>query len=116
MKNQLIDSSIKYGLENFAISHIVSILERNPKIEKVILFGSRAIGNFQNGSDVDLSLIGKELELNDILNASIEIDNLALPYKFDLVIYDRIKEKALLEHIDRVGITLFERELTVMRH
>jgi predicted nucleotidyltransferase len=115
MKNQIIDSSIKYGLENFVISQIVTILERNPKIEKVILFGSRAKGNFQNGSDVDLSLIGKELELNDIINASIEIDNLALPYRFDFVIYDRIKEKALLEHIDRVGITLYERDLTAVR-
>ena len=111
MKNQLIDRSTKYGLENSAISQIISILESNLKIEKIVLFGSRAKGNFQNGSDVDLSLMGKELTLNDILNASIEIDELALPYKFDLIIYNRIKEKALLEHIDRVGITLFERDM-----
>lgn len=99
----------KCGLEHVEINQIISILGKNSKIEKVVLFGSRAKGNFQNGSDVDLSLIGNKLELNDILNASIEIDNLSLPYKFDLVIYDRIKEKALLEHINRVGITLFER-------
>jgi predicted nucleotidyltransferase len=99
----------KCGLEHIEINQIISILEKNSKIEKVVLFGSRAKGNFQNGSDVDLSLIGNNLELNDILNASIEIDNLSLPYKFDFVIYDRIKEKALLEHINRVGITLFER-------
>ncbi|HLN73820.1 MAG TPA: nucleotidyltransferase domain-containing protein [Prolixibacteraceae bacterium] len=110
MKDQLVDNRIKYGLEDAAIGQIVSILESNPKIEKIVLFGSRAKGNFQNGSDVDISLIGKELGLNDILNASIEIDELALPYKFDLVIYDRIKEKSLLDHIDRVGIILFERD------
>ena len=99
----------KCGLEQLEINQIISILEKNSKIEKVVLFGSRAKGNFHNGSDVDLLLIGKKLELNDILNASIEIDNLSLPYKFDFVIYDRIKEEALLEHINRVGIKLFER-------
>jgi predicted nucleotidyltransferase len=109
MKDQLVDNRTKYGLEDFTISRIVSILESNPKIEKIVLFGSRAKGNYQNGSDVDLSLMGKGLELNDILNASIEIDDLALPYQFDFVIYDRIKEKALTDHIDRVGVTLFER-------
>ena len=113
MKDQLVDNKTIYGLEELAINQIISILGSNPKIEKVILFGSRAKGNFQNGSDIDLALLGNDLELNDVLNASIEIDELALPYKFDLVIYDRIKEKALLEHIDRVGVILFERKVTI---
>ena len=103
------DKITKYGLAVSDINKIILILKRNQKIEKIILFGSRAKGTYQNGSDIDLALMGKNLKLNDILDASIEIDNLGLAYKFDLVIYDRIKEKALLEHIDRVGITLFER-------
>lgn len=107
------DKDVTCGLEHGEIKQIVSILGKNSKIEKAVLFGSRAKGNFHNGSDVDLSLMGTELALNDLLNASIEIDNLSLPYKFDLVIYDRIKEKALLEHIDRVGITLFDRTIPI---
>jgi len=47
--------------------------------------------------------------LNDVLNLSLEIDELFLPYKFDLIIFDRIREKALVEHINRVGIVLFQR-------
>lgn len=97
------------GLSTAQINQVVSILKSNPKIEKVILFGSRAIGNFNAGSDVDLSLVGDQLKLTDILDASIEIDKLMLPYKFDLVIYNRIKEKALQEHINRVGIILLNR-------
>jgi hypothetical protein len=58
---------------------------------------------------VDIALKGSGLKLNDIIDASIEIDKLYLPYKFDFVIYDRIKEKALAEHIERVGIVLYER-------
>lgn len=110
MKNEVLDSRTKIGLELFTINEIVSILEKNPKIEKVVLFGSRAKGNFQNGSDIDLALHGTGLNVNDILNTSIEIDQLSLPYQIDFVIYDRITEKTLQEHIDRVGITLFERK------
>jgi hypothetical protein len=54
-------------------------------------------------------LVGNELVLNDILDVSVGIDELTLPYKFDLVIYDRIKEVALINHINRVGIVLFDR-------
>lgn len=103
------NSGTKYGLDNDAINQIISVLTENSKINEVILFGSRAKGNFRNGSDVDLSLIGKELQLNDVLNASIAIDDLSLPYKFDIVIYDRITEKALIDHINRIGIVLFDR-------
>lgn len=100
----------KYGLVDYEIDQVISIIGNNPKIEKVILFGSRAKGNFKNGSDIDLSLIGSDLKLNDILDLSIEIDKLALPYKFDLIISDRIKEQALVDHINRVGVILFERK------
>lgn len=99
----------QYGLESAAFESIISVLSSNPKIREVILFGSRAKGTFHAGSDVDLALIGSALNLDDILNASIDIEKLNLPYKFDLVIYERIKESALVDHIKRVGVVLFER-------
>ena len=104
MKNQP-----AYGLEVEVIDNILSKLTSNPKISKIILFGSRAKGTFRAGSDVDLALVGSELNLDDILNASLEVETLLLPYKFDFVLYHRIKESELTEHIDRVGVVLFER-------
>ena len=98
-----------HGLLESDIKDVISILQQNQKIHKITLFGSRAKGTFNDGSDVDLVLLGVDLKLNDILDASIEIEKLLLPYKFDLIIYERIKEKALIEHIDRVGIVLYER-------
>ncbi len=98
------------GLTDAEKNDLVAILEKNRKIEQVILFGSRVKGNYKAGSDIDLSLIGKDLKLDDIVNAMIEIDKLFLPYKIDIIIYDRIEEKALKEHIDRVGITIFDRQ------
>ncbi len=101
--------SIKYGLLNSQLDKVVRLIEQNNKVDKVILFGSRAKGNFQNGSDIDLALKGKNLNLDDVLNLSVDFDQLDLPYKFDIVIYDRIKEPALVEHIDRAGVVLFDR-------
>lgn len=99
------------GLSDFDLNGLITIFSRNRTIDEVILFGSRAKGVFQNGSDIDLAIKGCEFALNDMLNLSIEIDALELPYKIDLIILDRITEVALLEHIQRVGISLYKKEV-----
>lgn len=101
---------LKHGLPEADISNIISVLQGFQKINKLILFGSRAKGNYSEGSDIDLAISGRELELNDVLDALIEIDKLSLPNKFDLIIYNSIKDQSLREHIDRVGVVLFERK------
>ena len=97
---------LNIGLSKNDLESIVRIIKKNPKIEDAVLFGSRAKGTFSDGSDIDIALKGKEILLNDVLDLSIELEELYLPYKFDLIIYDRIKEEALKDHINRVGISL----------
>lgn len=99
----------KYGLKERDVESIVSILKSNPGIDKAFLFGSRAKGNNDPGSDIDIAIKGPNLKLNDILEASMKFEDLLLPYKLDLIIYDRINDEELKNHIDRVGIALFER-------
>jgi predicted nucleotidyltransferase len=96
----------KYGLLKNDINNIVSVLISNPKIEEIVLFGSRAKGSNRAGSDIDLAIKGENLNLDDLLIAKIQIDKLSLPYKFDIVIYHKITEEELINHINRVGITL----------
>lgn len=103
------NENTKYGILESDISQIVSVMQQNRNISKVILFGSRAKGTFHNGSDIDLALFGDSLGLNDILDLTIEIEKLNLPYMFDLIIYNRIKEATLLDHINRMGANLYER-------
>ncbi len=88
---------------------ILSTLCRNEKINRIILFGSRAKGSYATGSDIDLALSGENLNTNDILDLSNELEELELPYKFDLVILERIKEQDLLEHIFRAGIIIYDK-------
>lgn len=102
------DHDLKYGIPVADFKNVITILKENVKIDHAILFGSRAKGTYSNGSDVDIALLGKDLKLNDILQISEEIEQLFLPWKFDLIIFNRIKEQALIEHINRVGIELFQ--------
>ncbi|MFV0346788.1 MAG: nucleotidyltransferase domain-containing protein [Bacteroidales bacterium] len=94
------------GLDTEDIGRIINIIEDNVDIEDAVLFGSRAKGDFTNGSDVDIAFKGNNLQIGDILNLYLAVDELYLPYKFDLIIYDHIEDTALKEHIDRVGVSL----------
>jgi uncharacterized protein len=98
-----------YGFTKDQIKGILEVLQENKKLSRVVLYGSRAKGNFSPGSDVDLALTGDDLELNDIINYKVKLDNLPLMQRIDLVIYDQIKEPALVDHIDRVGFVLYQR-------
>ncbi len=100
----------EHGILKQDWDRIISVFSSNPKIKKAILFGSRAKGSFSNGSDIDIALKGEGLNLDDILDVNMKYEMLSLPYKLDIVLYDRINEKALIEHINRVGVILYDRD------
>jgi len=104
------NDNTKYGLPESDISQVVSALRQNRNVTKIVLFGSRAKGTYHAGSDIDLALFGDSLGLHDLLDLSVEIEKLNLPYMFDLIIYNRIKEATLLNHIKQAGVNLFERD------
>lgn len=95
---------MKYGLKETTIDRIKKVFSNYPEIERVILYGSRAKGNYKKGSDIDLTLIGSRLSNTTINKISCELDDLLLPYIFDLSIYHHITNNDLLEHINIVGV------------
>lgn len=102
-----------YGLPKTTIDAINSIFINYPQIEKAILYGSRARGNFRNGSDIDLTLIGYDLSFSVLSKIEWELDDLLLPYKIDLSNYATIKNEDLLENIDQIGKVFYEKEKIV---
>ena len=100
---------MSYGLDENVIQQIKSVLGNFPEVEEVIIYGSRAKGNYKNGSDIDLTLKGKNVDLLILGKIDDHLDDLLLPYKFDLSIYNQINSPELLEHIDRVGDLFFSR-------
>lgn len=101
---------MKYGLKDVLIENIKSIFSQHSAIEKVILYGSRAMGNYKPGSDIDLTLIGSQLDNSKLNKIANELDDLLSPYTFDLSIYHCITNEDLIEHIKRVGIIFYSKE------
>jgi len=100
---------MKFGLHQDIVQRIQYIFASTTKVDEVVLFGSRAKGNYKPGSDIDLAVKGNGLRFDDILSLNVKLDSLDLPYKIDVVNYQTIKDQAVLEHINRVGITFYKK-------
>ena len=100
---------MSYGLKKEIIGKIVEIFSKYDEIDEAILYGSRAKGNFKPGSDIDLSLKGDQLNLHIVNKINLDIDDLLLPYAFDLSIYNHITNSDLLAHIERVGKIFYKK-------
>jgi len=96
-----------YGLDRKDIEQIQELFSKYPEIEKAIIYGSRAKGNYRDGSDIDLSLVGELLDINKLLKIEHQVDDLLLPYKVDLSLFHKIEDNDLIDHIERVGIVFY---------
>lgn len=97
------------NLPKRALEAVQAVIGHHSNVQSVILYGSRAKGNAQQGSDIDLALTGDRLSFAELLTIETELDALDSPYSFDVSVYGQITNPALREHINRVGETLLER-------
>ena len=98
---------MNHGLSEPTISAIRGVLTAFPQVEKAVIYGSRAKGNFKRGSDIDLTLFGGDL--TDRIESRIywALDDLLLPYKIDLSRFSELRHPALIDHIQRVGLPIY---------
>jgi predicted nucleotidyltransferase len=83
---------MKYGLPDQTVNQICALLAQYPAVERAVLYGSRAKGNYKPGSDIDLTLHGSDLTPR--LCATIA----------------ELKHPELEAHIQRIGVIFFERK------
>jgi predicted nucleotidyltransferase len=103
--------TLRFGLKEAIIQKICGVFAKHPPVEKAILYGSRAKGNYKNGSDIDLTLLGGDgLTLDELHRIMGEIDDLLLPYTIDLSIFHQVSDPDVIEHIRRVGVVFYEKE------
>ena len=102
---------MKYGLEKSTIQKIQNVFASFPQINQAVLYGSRAKGNYKPGSDIDITLEGQSINLSVMNQVSLQLDDLLLPYTFDLSVFEHIKDPDLLNHIDRVGTSLYKKAI-----
>ncbi len=93
------------GLTERELNLIRDVLERHTEITGAVLFGSRAKGCASPGSDIDLALEG----IDDPLQAeaiAAELEELPLPYRFDVRALSATRHLELREHIECVGVRI----------
>lgn len=100
-----------FGLQERDIQMIAQAIKNNKKIDRAMIYGSRALGNYKKGLDVDIAIKGTEVthnaaaQLSELLNEAYP-----LPYFFDVVHYEGIKNEALIQHINPYGVKIYEKE------
>jgi len=99
-----------YGLSDKNLIQLKQLFACYNNISEVILYGSRAKGNYSEGSDIDLTISGDNLDFLVIQQINTDIDQLNLPWLFDISDYKSINNKELIDHINRIGITIYKKE------
>ena len=97
------------GLKAIDIERIQIVFKDYSNIEKVILYGSRAKGNYKTYSDIDITLVGSDIDLTLQQKIENDLDDLLLPYKFDVSVFHKIENQDLIAHINRVGKVIFSK-------
>lgn len=99
---------MKFGLSDSVIKELQDVFRRHKNISKVLIFGSRAKGNYREGSDIDLVAIGNDLEYSQIIKILTEIDDLELLYSVDLLDYSKTIDTPIGDRINRVGQVFYQ--------
>lgn len=97
---------MSYGLSETVLNSITSTIRKNSNVEDIILFGSRAKGNYRKYSDIDLTLTGDNLVHTDLFKIYNDLDDLNLPYEIGLSLLSEITYPPLLKEITDFGIRI----------
>jgi predicted nucleotidyltransferase len=93
---------LNFGISDKALALIIDTL-KNCGVTRAVIFGSRANGSWRDSSDIDIAVFDGE-NIGRIIS---QLDELPMPYKFDVVDYETVKHQPLREQIDRDGVELF---------
>ena len=101
------------GLNDRKIECILGILLESSGadscIDQVILFGSRARGNWREGSDIDLAITGSNLSCEDVWRWNDALEEALFPWTSDIILIGPQTSTDLIDHIKRVGVVLYDR-------
>ena len=97
-----------FGLPQRTIDELTEYFKSKPEIEKVVIYGSRAKGNFRNGSDIDFAIFSDDEEY--FYRIAGDLDDLPTPYKFDVINYKSLTNNDnIKKSVDEFGKVFYER-------
>jgi predicted nucleotidyltransferase len=103
-----LSQNLIFGLPYSVVEKIRAVFALYPEIKRVFLYGSRALGNYRENSDIDLCIDNEQLSLTQLLKIENQLDDLLLPWKIDLSLKHQIDNQALLDHIRDYGLVFYE--------
>ena len=101
---------MNHGLTNRDIQTLQDILSRYSKVKKVFLFGSRATGNYQKGSDIDIAVMNEGVSDKTIRSIISDCEESTLPYFVDVINFPELSHPGLKDHIKKVGKLFYSRD------
>lgn len=102
-----------FGLSPAVLAQMQAVFSHYPALEVVKIFGSRAKGSFHERSDIDLVAFGSNLDRFQIADILQSLEETDIPYLIDLQPYDALKNPRLIDHIDRIGKVIYQRESAI---
>ena len=97
------------GLKDEQRTALIEKLSANERVERVVLFGSRATQTYSTTSDIDIALFGSNLTRTDLARLAETVGELPYPHGVDLLIYEKVRNDKLREEIDAHGVEWFDR-------
>jgi uncharacterized protein len=98
----------EFGLSDRTMQTLQGIFAKQPAVRQAIVYGSRAKGNYREGSDIDISLNAPELSFTSLAEMMGALEDSEIPYLVDLSKLQDIKNPALIDHIQRVGKVFYQ--------
>ena len=105
---------MEFGLKDMEINALREVLSSVPEVDEAIIYGSRARGTNKVASDIDITLKGSDLTYLQLALLDAKIDDLYLPYFVDLSLFSMLKNKDLIESIEREGKVLYKSKKTLI--
>ena len=103
---------MRFGIEERLLQNIAKVFSQESAIDEVRVFGSRARGDYKNGSDVDMAIFAPELSFEGFLLVRAALDDLPILFKLDTVHFDTIGTPVFKESILKEGVPFYRREST----
>jgi len=97
----------RFGLEQHILDKIIAVLRAHPKIERAVIYGSRALGDFKPHSDIDIAVFASRIDASELARLRFEIDELPIVFKIDLVHVDGLENESLRTKIATEGCEIF---------
>ncbi len=102
----------KYGITEKSFSIILNTLKEHEEIERAVIFGSRAMGNYKKGSDIDIAIYGANILPESSMNLSGKLNEASpIPYCIDVVSPQFVKDKDIIQHIEKFGKVFYLKEI-----